>query len=916
MYSGDRWQRLGDLFDATVDLPPDQQREFLDQSCGGDLELRRELEEMLGLTKDPDNVPVGKRLQAAIGAAASNLSTGADPLIGRFLGPYRIDSLLGRGGMGAVYRAFREDDQFRKEVAIKVIPRVLAGPGSVARFRAERQILANLEHPNIARLFDGGTSEGVPYLVMEYIEGVPITRYASEKGLSIADRLRLMRTVCGAVQYAHSKLVVHRDLKPANILVSSEGAVKLLDFGVAKMMDPTAATTAEAQPHTAAMMLTPDYASPEQVRGEPASTSGDVYSLGVVLYELLTGERPYRITGSSPVEMERLICHTEPRRPSEVDLIPRKLKRSLSGDLDNIVLMALRKDAARRYQSAEHLSEDLRRYLDGEPVQARADTLWYRSGKFLQRNRWTVAAGAVVMASLLAATAISVRQARVARNRFDQFRGFARTVLVDLHGQLSDIPGTSRARQALIAHVSDYLRRVVADNAEDDTALASEIAMTYLRLGELQGSTREALASYESGCRLLESKRQKGSATADDLLALARLRSRRGTTLAELGDASQALQNWLAAYDLALAAARGGGNPVESLKIQARAYWRVARAYRVQYKLREAEQHARIAVAACEDLLRRGAGQDRELDEIHTGARMVLAGVLRRQGNWKPSLALYQSVLTDIGKRAAANPGSVGLQRELARTHQIMGDMLSRIPGRRAEVLEHIRAAIAIAEKLVAADPQDKTALNELAQYLSSGSEALAGTEDRGEGEGYLRKALPIFLGLLEREPNSGNLILYTALTEAELGDSMARSAPRNPEAIARIRSGWQRLRGLSEREPGDITARIEMFKLQRILTRRLAAAGQEAEAIRLSQDLIDQSRSLAETAAGKSELPLRELPRAYAAMGEVSRILGRESESRQWYRKASGEWTGLRAKGYALPDADDEIATAERLSR
>ncbi len=921
MQEGDRWQKLGDLFDAAVDLPGDQQRAFLDQACAGeDADLRLELEQMLGLA--PAASAVGERLQAAIGAAASQLSQhGAhhDPLIGQFLGPYRIDALIGRGGMGAVYRAFREDDQFRKEVAIKVIPRVLAGPGAVARFRAERQILANLEHPNIARLIDGGASEGVPYLVMEYVEGFPITRYASEKNLPTAERLRLMRTVCSAVQYAHSKLVVHRDLKPANILVSSDGMVKLLDFGVAKMMEPGSTTADVAAAHTAAMMMTPDYASPEQVRGEPASTSSDVYSLGIVLYELLTGERPYRVTGTSPLEMERLICHTEPRRPSEVEMLPRKLRRSLSGDLDNIVLMALRKDADRRYPTAEQLSEDLRRYLDGQPVQARPDTVWYRTGKFLQRNRWAVAAGVLVAASMIAATAVSIRQARVAKNRFDQFRGFARTVLVDLHGQLNDIPGTARARQALIAHVSDYLKRVVADNAEDDTALASEIATTYLRLGELQGVTREALASYESGRRLLESKRQKGSATGDDLLALARLQLRIGTTQAELGDTGKALADWLAAYTLAGEAAKQGGAKVETLKVQARAYWRVARAYRVQYRLQEAEEHARIAVTACEELLKQhGLTQDRELDEIHSGARMVLAGVLRRQGKWEPSLELYRAVLSDIERRAAQNPGSAGLQRELARTHQIMGDMLSRLPGREQDTLQHARAAIAIAERLVAADPQDKTSLSELAQYLSSGHEALSGYETtHEEGEGYLRRALPIFLGLLEREPGSGNLMLYTALTEAELGDSMGRKGP-SAESIRRIRSGLARLQTLLDREPGDLTTRIELFKLQRMLARNLARAGEAGEAMRVSKDLIDAARGLSESPASsaKSELPMRELPRAYAAMGEVCRLLHRDGEARQAYQKAVDAWAALRGKGFTLPDAADEIARAVRQAK
>jgi len=909
------WQRLGDLFEGAADLPPDQQRAYLDQACGGDQELRAELERMLGISGDI-GIPLPDRIHAVIAAAAADANNTAqaterDALIGSFLGPYRVLSLLGRGGMGAVYRAEREDDQFRKQVAIKVIPRVLAGPAAVARFRAERQILANLEHPNIARLLDGGTADGVPYLVMEYIEGQPITRYVAEPNLSIADRVRLIRNVCAAVQFAHAKLVVHRDLKPANILVASDGTVKLLDFGVAKILDPAAADTSL----TSSMMMTPDYASPEQIRGEPVSTAGDVYSLGVVLYEVLTGERPYRVTAQSPIEIEKQICDTEPRPPSEVEIVSRKMRRSLSGDLDNIVLMALRKDASRRYQSAEHLAEDLRRYLDGEPVLARPDTVWYRGSKFLQRNRWFVAAAVLVAASLVTGTIISVRQARVARQRFDQFRGFARTVLVDLHGQLSDIPGTSRARQALIAHVNNYLQGVVADNTEDDTALASEIATTYLRLGELQGVTREAIASYENGCKLLEFKRKNGSATTEDVLALARLRLRLGNTLVDSGKAAEGKDHLLTAYGLADQIVRTNASGIsEAMKIKARAYWRVARIYRVQYKLNEAEQYSSIAVATCQDLVKRGV-RDRELDEIHNGARLVLAGTLRRQGRWQQSYDLYKSVLVDNQRQVTENPASASLQRELARSHQILADMLARMSGRDEEVRTHVRSSIRIAEALLAPDPQDKSAQNELGQYLSSGAEALSRPEDRAEAEGYLRRAVPIFQSLLQREPSNGNLMLFAALTEAELGDAMGRVKPTR-ESVMRIRTGWMLLRKLVEREPGDTTNTIELFKVQRMLALNLARYGFATEAVQLSEDLITRAGSLSGPSAPQAEIPLRELPRSYALMGAVFRELGKPAQSRSFYQKAVHEWESVKARGLLALGASDELDEARKYSR
>src|SRR5450432_153404 len=494
----EQWQKLEEIFQNAADLAPDSQTVYLDQACRGDVELRHEVEALLAAS------PLGL-IESAIAATADEMAEpDSDPLVGTWLGPHRIDGLLGRGGMGVVYRAFREDDEFHKQVAIKVIPRMLAGPEVVARFRSERQILANLEHSNIARLFDGGTTEGIPYLVMEYVEGVPITQYVQAKALSIPDRLRLMQSVCSAVLYAHHNLVIHRDLKPANILVTPEGTVKLLDFGVAKLVDPSVVASA----HTSEMMMTPDYASPEQIRGQPVTTASDVYSLGVVLYEVLTGERPYRITSSNWLDLERVVCNTEPRKPSVLESLPSRTRRRLAGDLDNIVMMAMRKDVARRYGSAEQLSEDIRRHLQGLPIQARRDTLMYRGGKFLHRNQWAVTAAFVVAASLVTGTVIAVRQARAAQSRFDQLRGFARTVLVDLHAQLSDIPGTAKARQALITYVDEYLKRVAAEHVGDDTALATEFATTYLRLGEMEGATPEALASFENGRLLLERKRK------------------------------------------------------------------------------------------------------------------------------------------------------------------------------------------------------------------------------------------------------------------------------------------------------------------------------------------------------------------------------------------------------------------------
>ena len=357
------WARLKTLLDEALDRVGPARAEYLETACAGDLELRRELESLIAASDrewslmDED---AGSLTPSADG-------TGRSDRIGERIGPYEILSELGRGGMGQVFLARRADDEFQKKVAIKLVPPGPAREFALERFRSERQISATLEHLNIARLLDGGTTaEGEPYFVMEYVDGQPLTAYAEERSLSTEERLRLFRVVCEAVHYAHRNLVVHRDIKPSNILVTSDGAPKLLDFGIAKLLDPTGATSG-GETGTLVRALTPDYASPEQVRGERVSTSSDVYSLGVVLYELLAGRKPYRIETGDPVELVRLVCERDPERPSAV-------APKLSRDLDAIVLKAMRKEPEHRYPSVEAFSVDIGRYLGGRPVLARRGT--------------------------------------------------------------------------------------------------------------------------------------------------------------------------------------------------------------------------------------------------------------------------------------------------------------------------------------------------------------------------------------------------------------------------------------------------------------------------------------------------------------------------------------------------------------
>ncbi|MEM7584117.1 MAG: serine/threonine-protein kinase [Acidobacteriota bacterium] len=402
----EREQRVLELLDAVLDQPPEQRARYLDRECADDTSMLRKVESML----ETESAPGRPDLKPAFDVYAE------DQGVGRTIGGYTLTQLLDRGGMGAVYLAERQD--FEQKVALKVIRRGLdVDQISVKRFHNERQILARLTHPNIAHLLDGGaTADHLPYFVMEYVEGEPLTRYCRHHQLSIASRLKLFRKVCSAVQFAHRNLVVHRDLKPGNILVTADGEPKLLDFGIAKMLDENLA------PHPLTTLtqegpLTPRYASPEQIRSQPITTASDVYSLGVLLYELLTGLDPYHADSKQRMEMERAICEEEPDKPStavrrradecttkgrapntaspsaaeDSAIDTKRLRRQLSGDLDSIVLKAMRKEPELRYSSVEQLSEDILRHLDGLPVLARSGAFAYRAGKFLKRNQLALA---------------------------------------------------------------------------------------------------------------------------------------------------------------------------------------------------------------------------------------------------------------------------------------------------------------------------------------------------------------------------------------------------------------------------------------------------------------------------------------------------------------------------------------------
>ncbi len=472
--SSEKWNRVNELFYAALDRPPEQRNTFLKDACGSDLSLQQEVESLLAAFHSSDDFI---QSPAAKNALEFLLHREVQLIAGDRIGAYNIVREIVRGGMGAVYLGARADELFKKSVAVKLIKRGMDTDDVLKHFRNEQQILGNFDHPNIARLIDAGSTEsGLPYFIMEYVEGQPIDQYCDQQSLSITRRLELFQQVCAAVSYAHRNLVVHRDIKPTNILVTANGVPKLLDFGIAKILQSEAAERSTA---TGIHFMTPEYASPQQAQGLPVTTLSDVYSLGVLLYELLTGHSPYRLKNRSAVEIMRAITETQPQLPSAIintvdqnsadgdplpnpesvsktrEGSPERLRRRLRGDLDNIVLMAMRKEPQRRYQSVDQLSEDIRRHLQGLPIAARKDTFVYRTARFVLRNRIPVAV--TVLALLTIAFSGAVMQWR-ANKQAKLFQEFGQEV--------TRIEATMRYAYLLPLHTIQQDKKQVMDRLE------------------------------------------------------------------------------------------------------------------------------------------------------------------------------------------------------------------------------------------------------------------------------------------------------------------------------------------------------------------------------------------------------------------------------------------------------------------
>jgi eukaryotic-like serine/threonine-protein kinase len=878
----EQWSQVDALFNEIADLPAPERDARL-AAVPDDL-LRAEVASLLA------SGPLTASVTDAIAQTAASIAS--QPPERRF-GPWRVTATLGFGGMGAVYKAVRDDRAFDKQVALKVLPAGLETPQAVERFRLERSILATLEHPNIARLIDGGESEaGASYIAMEFVDGVEITRFAANR--SRREILELFLRVCSAVQYAHRALVVHRDLKPANILVTPEGEPKLLDFGIAKLLEPTAARTV-----TGFQALTPQYASPEQIRGEIITTSSDIYSLAVVLYELLTGRRPYTVDATSLAEIAATICTTPPAKPA------------LDDDLDNILLMALRKEPERRYVSVSQFAADIRRYLDGLPVMAREDTLTYRTRKFVTRNRIPVAAASLVAASLIAGSIFSfhqARQAQAARSvadlqrqaaerhlaaaeaerrraenqkhiadreraraesesvaarlaqsrselRLTQMVGLADRSLNDVHFAIERLPGAMDARRKIVDSTLQFLENLSKD-AGNDPRLRLVLGDAYIKVAEVQGHPYVSNIGDRKGAH-----ENCGRAVAmvqpilashpnhpEALRILVTARQYMAGMLVAAGERDKGAAADLANLPDALRAANACPANPDCVLLPSVVYSNLAEAWRNRDSAK-AIHYARLQRESVEAAARALPKNEKIRLELAI-AYSKEGGEWTRRGELQRAALLLEKAVALREDYLRRHPADAPTRRNLMITYANLAANFGGSFGPNLGNFESARLyygkALAIARDLAAADPA-----NNLAQY------------------------------------DLGNALVFYAILDP--------SPAQLPESLALLREAETLLVKVTTAEPTRLNAYRPLAHSRLFIGHRLVSLAQPAAAVPYYQSTIDVADKIAAKDAGNLSLVSTAL-RAEQSLAELLAAQGDFPRALEFANKALSRASALRA--------------------
>lgn len=761
----DRWQRVKEILDQALETPIENRKQVVQELCRGDAGLLEEVNEYLTYTDRAEDLLGEESLEEALADDTATVTT-----LPTRAGPYRIEREIGRGGMGIVCLAKRDDGEYERVVALKLI-KSAGHRGKFAKlFWRERQILARLDHPNIARLLDGGTTDsGQAYYAMEFVDGEPLDRYRQRHNLSLRDKLGLFLSICSAVSYAHRNLIIHGDLKPKNVLVTQDGTPKLLDFGVARILAGGVQTEA-----TTRMPLTPTYASPEQIRGDSLTVATDVYSLGVLLYEFLSGRYPYGGRQNSATAMRAFL---------EENPIPLRVQNpAIPPDLENIVMMALRKEPERRYATVDALCRDIQAFLDGFPVQAGPDTFFYRFSKFSRRNRWAMIAASIAIAAVAVSGVMIWREKRQAEMRFRQLRQLAHSVVFELDDAILDLPGSSHARELLISRGLQYLNGL-ASSRNKDPGLTFELAQAYMKIAATQGDLQQANIGDEAGAFASYTK-------ARNLLLTLRTR--------EPENREVELSLALVDEDIASLAPRTGNGNADGLR--------------------------RESVSLFQDIARtdNGSGNLKHLALAH----FYLALAKTDDGKYKDALPLWEQAFTDYQglaaqdkKNAAEDERNIGLvEKHIASVYFALGDY--------QRSLEYDRKAVALDEKRLNQRPQNPTAHMDLSFDLVELGWCLHELQQNQDADVAFARAIQLRRQVAAEDPNDFHarseleaVLRIAGVAKCQAGDL--------PDATQLIQEAAATGSALHRHDPHNldeaVSASLDYYELGEVLRKRAA---------------------------------------------------------------------------------------------
>jgi serine/threonine protein kinase len=931
----ERWERVCEILEKTLSLHGQDRELYLAEACSNDLDIRLEVESLL-----TSHEKAGSQFLNSGPLSTDALwekIRAARVRVGQRIGPYLVLEEIGRGGMGEVYAAVRADGQYEKRVALKLVRGGYDTQSMIERFHNERQILAGLDHPNIARLLDGGTTQdGVPYLVMELVSGSRIDSYCDANKLTVTDRLLLFQQVCSAVQYAHQHLVIHRDIKPSNILVTQEGTPKLLDFSIAKTLDATGNVEA-----TVLRPMTPEYASPEQVQGERITTSTDVYSLGFVLYQLLTGRSPYRADVRTPAKLAQAITNDEPERPSASvhrvttgaahgdasDLSPEtvsgtreasplRLQRRLRGDLDYILPKALRKEPEKRYSSVEQFAEDIRRHLEGLPVTARKGTWSYRSAKFIRRNRIGVGAVALVLLTLLAGVIVVVHEARIAdanrrraEARFNDVRKLANSLIFEIHDSIQDVPGTTRARKLLASRAIEYLDALSRESG-GDPSLQRELAAAYKRIGDVQGSPYSAnlgdvpaaLESYKKARAIRQSLYASKSRTLDDDVGLAEASRLIAETLLVSSKTSEAFENSKYAIEISEQEARDHPNDLTVLRELRRDYETQASILAGNFNSSNLAQTAlaievkRKEVSAAEQAARLAPDDPTaRLDLIIS--QTMLGDLFLLEGRVREARAMYKQ-----GDRALGDPDSIS---QSSRASSLRNGLYTRLnfvnlwSGDIPQAITTSRKALRFALKYNRADAGSTAAQLYVAEDYANLADALSQSESPDKAIPSVNRALEIMRELVSADPKDTEFLGNEAAVYVTAGDVYRRNGDAR-RALEYYRDAAALFSKVQSKDPQNRDNYMSWAASYNTVAQMQAQLGDPSGALDTYNQSLKLVRSDVESDHPNEE-SLYTAADAYAGLAEVESILARRSvqganaQEKYWQKACS--WNELSLK-------------------